>query len=94
MQALDTVLGAMTFRLNNKHLERAPGQVGPGKRTVAKERLYRPIVAEIKRVTGRAGSNIGMNMGASYPGGRRHDRYLHWLFVPAQHRFDDTLTKP
>ena len=94
MQALDTVLGAMTFRLNNKHLERAPGQIGPGKRTVAKERLYRHILAEIKRATGKAGFNIGISTGATHPDGRWSDPYLHWLFVPAKHRFDDTLTKP
>jgi hypothetical protein len=94
MQALDVVLGSATFRLNNKHLDRAAGQIGPGKRTVAKERLYKHILSEIKRVTGKAGFNVGISTGATYPGGRWHDPYLHWLFVPAQHRFDDSFTKP
>lgn len=39
-QCLDVVLGAMAFRLNDKHKEIPHGQRRRGKRTVAKEKLY------------------------------------------------------
>jgi len=95
MQALDVVLGSMTFRLNNKHLEKAAGTQTRGKRTVAKERLYRFILQEIKRVTGKKGFNIGITTGLSdSPSGRWNDAYLHWLFMPQNHRIDPTSHKP
>jgi hypothetical protein len=95
MQALDTVLGSITFRLNNKHLEKLPGQNVRGKRTIAKERLYKFIVAEIRRVTGKASFNIGISTGLStFPAGRWIDPYLHWLFVPREHQIDESRYKP
>lgn len=41
LQCLDVVLGAMSFRLNNKHKEMPPGQKRRGARTRAKESLPR-----------------------------------------------------
>lgn len=95
MQALDTVLGSITFRLNNKHLEKRPGQNVRGKRTIAKERLYKFILAEIRRVTGKSSFNIGISTGlSSFPEGRWCDPYLHWLFVPRDHEIDGSRYKP
>ncbi len=95
MQALDVVLGSTTFRLNNKHLAKLPGEDVRGKRTVAKERLYRFILGEIKRVTGKQSFNIGITTGLSvFPGGRWSDPYLHWCFTPRDHAFDPTAVKP
>ena len=95
MQALDTVLGSITFRLNNKHLEKLSGQNVRGKRTIAKERLYKFILTEIKRVTGKASFNVGISTGLStFPAGRWSDPYLHWLFVPREHQIDESRYKP
>jgi hypothetical protein len=95
MQALDVVLGSITFRLNNKHREKLPDSNQRGKRTVAKERLYKFILGEIKRVTGKPAFNIGISTGLSLtPGARWSDRYLHWCFTPRNHTIDRSAIKP
>ena len=95
LQCLDVVLGAMPFRLNNKHLQKPAGQRRRGKRTVAKERLYKFILSEIKRVTGKPNFNIGSTTGTSeYLTGRWSDPYLHWLFKPSEFSYDSSKTKP
>jgi len=43
MQALDLVLGAVAFRLNDRHKEKPEGARRRGKRTRAKEQLYKHI---------------------------------------------------
>jgi len=94
-QCLDVVLGSITFRLNNKHKAIPPGQTRRGKRTVAKERLYKFILGEIKQVTGKRHFNIGITTGASSKGeGFWADPYLHWCFKPRQHTLDLTKAKP
>ena len=94
-QALDVVLGSITFRLNNKHQAKLPGQDRRGKRTMAKERLYKFILGEIKRVTSKPAFNIGITTGVSaFPAGRWADPYLHWCFKPREHAVDSTAVKP
>ena len=80
LQCMDVVLGAMQFRLNDKHLEKPPGKRVRGKRTLAKERVYKHILARIRAIY--PGFNIGR------PTSTReditnlwHDPYRHWLFV-------------
>ena len=95
MQALDTVLGSTTFRLNNKHLEKPPGQRTRGKRTIAKERLQKFILGEIKRVTGKPSFNIGISTGRSADQTAPwSDPYLHWKFVPKEFRIEKANYKP
>lgn len=92
LQCLDVVLGAMAFRLNDKHKEKLPGQHRRGKRTIAKERLYKHIRARIIQIY--PNFNIGETTGKGgdwtnlwlYP-------YRHWKFVPADHVIDPTKTK-
>lgn len=43
LQCLDIVLGAMVFRLNDKHLEKIPGKRVRGNKTRAREALYKDI---------------------------------------------------
>ena len=81
LQCVDVVLGAMQFRLNDKHKEKPEGSRRRGKRTIAKERVYRHILARIQQVYPRF--NIGR------PTSLRddmtnlwNDAYRHWLFVP------------
>jgi Protein of unknown function (DUF3800) len=91
-QCLDIVLGAMAFRLNDKHKEIPAGEKRRGKRTVAKEKLYKSILAEIRRI--KPGFNIGISTGS---GGdltaNWHAPYLHWRFIPSEMEYHKDMTK-
>lgn len=81
LQAVDVVLGAMQFRLNEFHKEKPPGSKFRGKRTRAKERIYKHINAQIRAL--HPNFNIGASTGQ--PGGytdRWSMPYRHWCFVP------------
>lgn len=82
MQCNDLVLGAMAFRLNKRHLEKAEGQTHRGGRTMAKAALYQEIAAQIRLI--RPGFNIGISTGVGSSGylSRWRDPYRHWLFIP------------
>ncbi len=43
LQAIDVVLGAIQFRLNDKHTIIPEGKKRRGKRTLAKDRVYKHI---------------------------------------------------
>jgi hypothetical protein len=90
-QCLDIVLGAMAFRLNDKHLEIPKGEKRRGKKTVAKETLYKTILAEICRI--KPHFNIGISTGLS-PEERWSAPYRHWRFMPAEVEYREELTKP
>lgn len=93
LQCLDIVLGAMAFRLNNKHRQKIPGQLHRGKKTVAKELLYKAIYSEIQRI--RPGLNIGISTGLrGLEHGRWSEPYLHWKFIPKDSVWDPSRTKP
>lgn len=88
LQCLDMVMGAMVFRLNDKHLEKIPGTRRRGKRTRAKEKLYKIILKEIRKI--RPGFNIGVSTG----NGREWDTvYAHWNFRPKRMEYDNGKTK-
>lgn len=81
LQAVDVVLGAMQFRLNNKHKEIPPGKKRRGKRTKAKERVYKHLNARIQELYPRF--NIGVSTGQSEgPQVRWTHNYRHWCFIP------------
>jgi len=80
-QALDLVLGAMAFRLNHHHLAKPDGQRNRGKRTVAKEKVYKRINSRIRLLY--PNFNIGVSTGQpNGPVDRWDHAYRHWLFVP------------
>lgn len=84
LQALDIVLGAMQFRLNDKHREKPEGARMRGKRTIAKEKVYKFILGEIRGATGRTTFNVGISTGMDDGfESRWKDSYRHWLFKPA-----------
>lgn len=90
LQCTDVVLGAMQFRLNDKHLEKS----GPrrGSRTIAKERLYKAILRHVRAL--HPNFNIGISTGVSGDATNRwRHPYRHWKFVPGQHTIDPTRTK-
>lgn len=92
-QGLDVVLGAMSFRLNDKHKEKPEGSRTRGKRTIAKEKLYKFILTEIRSM--KPNFNIGISTGT--PNGLE-DRwampYRHWNFVSTGSKFDSNKCKP
>lgn len=90
LQLLDVVLGAMCFRLNHKHLHKPSGQTRRGKRTICKEKLYKHILAEIKKF--RPNFNIGISTGMSNRAEDRWEKpYLHWSFKP---KYNEVNKKP
>jgi hypothetical protein len=92
-QCLDIVLGAMSFRLNDKHKQKPAGSGRRGKRTIAKEKLFKAISKHIRKI--RPGLNIGISTGT--PGGiadRWNAPYLHWRFVPSEMEFRKEYVKP
>jgi len=92
LQCLDIILGAMAFRLNEGHRAIPPGKKRRGKKTIAKENLYKHIRNEICKAYPHF--NIGENTGK-----REGDNsywsmsYRHWKFVPNSHVYDPTKTK-
>ncbi|NBV87425.1 MAG: hypothetical protein EBS01_14440, partial [Verrucomicrobia bacterium] len=91
-QCLDVVLGAMSFRLNDKHRQIPEGERRRGKRTVAKEKLYKLILTEIRR--SKSGFNIGISTGSGGdPYYNWNAPYAHWLFVPNEMQYRGELTK-
>jgi hypothetical protein len=92
-QCLDIVLGAMAFRLNNKHKEIPPGLKRRGKRTVAKEKLYKTILTEIHCI--RPKLNIGVSTGTGHGHIERWTApYLHWNFRPSKAEYRGEFSKP
>ncbi len=94
MQCFDIVLGAMQFRLNNKHKEKPKGSKRRGKKTIAKESIYKLIQ---KRIQGlypfqfNIGISTGKHNGIESLWG---DPYRHWLFLPSQREYDESKEKP
>ena len=92
LQCLDVVLGAMAFRLDDRHQDKPEGLARRGKRTVAKEKLYKMIRGEI--CTLRPNFNCGANTGIDGDVFNywRHS-YRHWNFIPAELEIDETQFK-
>lgn len=87
LQALDIILGSMHFRLNDLHKEKPAGAARRGRRTIAKERLYKTINKEIRLIY--PNFNIGISTGT--PNGaidRWQHQYRHWSFRPRSHILD------
>lgn len=92
LQCLDIILGAVQFRLNDRHKEKPAGSRTRGKRTIAKEKLYKFINAQIREIY--PNFNIGVTTGLRGDVENRwRDPYRHWLFKPANSRYDGSATK-
>jgi len=90
LQCVDLILGSMQFRLNDKHKEKPPGARFRGKRTRAKELLYKTILEEIRTL--RPNFNIGVSTKCT-PAQRWSASYLHWCFQPYAAQYQAELTK-
>lgn len=91
MQMLDVVLGAIQFRLNNKHLQKIPGKRRRGKKTIAKEKLYKHINKRIREI--KPGFNIGVSTSSPKLEERWQQPYRHWNFKPSDFEIDTTKFK-
>ena len=93
LQCLDVVLGAMAFRLNDKHKAKPPGKRNRGNRTIAKEKLYKFIRAKISEIY--PNFNVGETTGRNGDDSNlwKHP-YRHWKFVPKEHKIDEGKAKP
>lgn len=81
LQCTDIILGAMFFRLNDLHEAKPEGSRVRGKRTIAKEKLYKYINGRIREML--PNFNIGVSTGDR--GFEYHTwnlPYSHWKFVP------------
>lgn len=93
LQCLDVLLGAMQFRLNDRHREKPEGSMERGSRTIAKEKLYKHLYSRIQELYPRF--NIGISTGTPNGGSDRFKQpYRHWLFVPRESRVDPSQVKP
>lgn len=92
LQMMDVVLGAMAFRLNDLHKEKPLGKKRRGKRTVAKEKLYKHILQRIRIL--HKGFNIGVSTGMKNEmQSLWEDAYRHWNFKPREYEVDATQIK-
>lgn len=83
LQCLDIVLGSMSFRLNNKHKVKPEGAKRRGKRTIAKEKLYKHIHNHINDLY--KNFNVGVSTGYGSIGTKKarwEHPYRHWNFKP------------
>lgn len=79
LQCTDIVLGAMYFRLNKLNKVKPLGQLRRGKRTIAKELLYKHILGRICEI--HPVFNIGTSTGSrDYANPHWESPYEHWLF--------------
>ena len=80
LQCVDIVLGAMQFRLNEGHKYIEPGKHRRGKKTIAKEKLYKHILSEIRKI--HKNFNIGISTGyRSSDNPSWEHAYSHWKFI-------------
>lgn len=91
LQCMDIVLGAMAFRLNDKHKEKPEGAKRRGKRTIAKEKLYKHILVLIRSFY--PNFNIGINMDKFPAENRWKMPYKHWKFTPKDFNIDESKYK-
>ena len=92
IQGLDLILGSMCSKLNNKLLEKPAGKKRRGKRTMAKEKIYKAINKEIRNIY--PNFNVGVGTACHYgPSDRWTHPYRHWLFMPKRYVIDRNLGK-
>lgn len=92
LQYMDIVLGAMYFRLNDLHKVKPEGQRTRGKRTIAKEKLYKVIYDRIRKIY--PNFNIGITTGHKGDTANRWKHpYRHWRFSPTEGKVNDHFSK-
>lgn len=92
LQCLDIVLGSMQFRLNDRHLAKPEGSFRRGKKTVAKEKLYKHILRRIRTIYPLFNIGISTGIADNQVDLWRHP-YRHWLFRPKRFEIDSSRGK-
>ncbi|MDD5948362.1 MAG: hypothetical protein PUC39_01325 [Lachnospiraceae bacterium] len=84
LQGMDIILGSMQFKLNKENLVKNPSTGRRGKKTIAKEKLYKHISRNIQDLYPHF--NIGITTGVNndYSNDWKHP-YRHWSFVPSSY---------
>lgn len=80
LQLADIVLGSMQFRLNDLHKKKPEGSRFRGKKTIAKERLYKHILSRVRE--GYPNFNPGVSTGIIAYSDKWTHPYRHWNFKP------------
>lgn len=81
LQCVDVILGAMQFKLNKLDKAKPDNQSRRGKRTIAKDKLYKHVLNEIQ--TMHPNFNIGVSTGfRQYEYPHWESPYEHWCFIP------------
>jgi len=73
------------------HLQKKEGELRRGKRTIAKEKLYKHINAKIRSI--KPNFNIGITTGTDKVEDRWNHPYRHWRFLPKEFAVDETKFK-
>jgi hypothetical protein len=92
LQCVDIILGAMAFRLNNLHKVKPQGSFRRGKRTIAKEKLYKHIQKEIRKIY----PNFNIGTTTSVKGNlenRWNYSYAHWNFKAKNYKINSERFK-
>lgn len=92
LQGMDVILGSMKFKLNNENKIIPEGARRRGKKTVAKEKLFKHISERIRKMY--PNFNIGISTGMQ-PNKSRiwEDKYRHWNFISSNHEVDRSRAK-
>lgn len=91
LQLADIILGSMQFRLNDLHKVKPESSRIRGKKTIAKEKLYKHILGRIRE--GYPNFNPGMGTGIIAYSDRWTHPYRHWSFKPNDSRVDLSRAK-
>lgn len=92
LQGLDVILGSMSAKLNEKLTEKPEGARIRGRRTRAKEKLYKFINRQIREIY--PNFNVGISTGtANGKSDRWHHPYRHWNFRPHRYVYDANLAR-
>ena len=84
LQCVDVIMGAMQFKLNKLYEEKNSETSRRGKRTIAKEKLYRAIYKEICSIHPHFNINISTGH-RKYENPHWESPYEHWLFKPNEY---------
>lgn len=91
LQCMDIILGAMSFRLNDQHKVKPEGSRIRGKKTIAKEELYKHINSHIRKIY--PGFNVGITT-SKIPSIKIWEySYRHWKFTPKEFVIDESKYK-
>ncbi|HAT4274886.1 DUF3800 domain-containing protein [Clostridium perfringens] len=92
LQGVDIVLGAIKFKLNDEHKIKPLGSRTRGKKTIAKEKLYKHIHQRIIKLYPHF--NIGISTGMKSDNTNKwNHKYRHWNFISKEYEIDESKIK-